>query len=236
MAIGGAAVLAVPLIAGSPYTINQNYIDNYPVPAWEKPVIYNNDAVAGRVSDILQYTLVGFAALSTGVFTHFRWKQWRVSLVMYAEAFLWQQGIVQCFKTFVGRPRPYTYSDNFTNPNPGPSDIASFISGHSTAAFMSAFFIGKTYSDIYPHSEGKIGVWTLGISAAAICGGFRIASGAHFPTDVLAGAAWGAAVGYLIPVLHKRKIMLGKNKHISLHFTPLAGDQFYGLQMKFRFY
>ena len=36
-------------------------------------------------------------------------------------------------------------------------------------------------------------------------GSLRVAAGMHFPTDVLAGAAVGAALGIAIPDLHRVK-------------------------------
>jgi membrane-associated phospholipid phosphatase len=43
------------------------------------------------------------------------------------------------------------------------------------------------------------------LGTAAAVGGLRIAAGKHFPTDILAGAAVGSLVGYLVPRLHLRR-------------------------------
>lgn len=239
IAIGGATALAVPLIVGSPYVADENYVMNYSVPEIDQYSLTQNDKVAGKVSDYIQYGMVGFAALSTGIFTNFKWKKWRVTLSMYAEAFLWNFAITQNFKTFVGRPRPYTMNDGFWVPGKiaGDADIASFISGHTSTAFMSAFFISKTFADIYPNSDAKIGVWTLSIAAASLCGYFRIASGAHYFTDVLGGAVFGGLTGYFIPVLHRNKIKLGKKDNATtMHLMPFAGNDFYGLNCQFKFH
>jgi membrane-associated phospholipid phosphatase len=41
------------------------------------------------------------------------------------------------------------------------------------------------------------------LSTAVVTGIFRVTSGNHFPTDVLAGALAGSIVGYTIVCLHK---------------------------------
>ena len=38
---------------------------------------------------------------------------------------------------------------------------------------------------------------------AAAVGTLRVAAGRHFPTDVLAGAALGSLIGWLIPTVHR---------------------------------
>ena len=41
------------------------------------------------------------------------------------------------------------------------------------------------------------------MAAAATTGYLRYAAGRHYPTDILAGAAMGAFVGYIVPSLHE---------------------------------
>ena len=68
-------------------------------------------------------------------------------------------------------------------------------------AFLSAGFLSATFSAEYPDSPWKIpiiaGVYTLATGIAT----FRIASGSHFLTDVLTGAAIGSLYGWVIPLL-----------------------------------
>ena len=47
-------------------------------------------------------------------------------------------------------------------------------------------------------------VWVSSLSLAAYTSFARVKAGVHFPTDVIAGAAVGFAIGYLVPVLHKK--------------------------------
>ena len=51
----------------------------------------------------------------------------------------------------------------------------------------------------------KLYVWGSSLLAASTVGYLRVASGAHFPTDVLVGAAIGSAIGYFIPYIYRDK-------------------------------
>ena len=44
---------------------------------------------------------------------------------------------------------------------------------------------------------------------ATLTGSFRVFAGQHFMTDVIAGAAIGAACGYLVPLLHQSSTWSG---------------------------
>ena len=46
-------------------------------------------------------------------------------------------------------------------------------------------------------------IWVGGISLAAATGALRVRSGNHFPTDVIASAAVGSFIGWLVPSLHR---------------------------------
>jgi membrane-associated phospholipid phosphatase len=85
----------------------------------------------------------------------------------------------------------------------------SFYSGHVAAAFTAATFVSKVFTDIHGKSVWSTLLWGSSLSLASLTGYARVKSGMHFPTDALVGAAVGFAVGYLIPVLHKKKTKTG---------------------------
>jgi undecaprenyl-diphosphatase len=133
--------------------------------------------------------------------------------LMYAEAFLLTFGTLEIVKIAAKRNRPYTYFDGIPA---GKEDdyYKSFASRHTAVGFMSAGFLTSTFFTEYPDSPWKIPVAAVSYVLAAGISASRIASGNHFLTDVLAGAAIGSVYGYLIPRLHLRK------KASALGFAP----------------
>ena len=90
----------------------------------------------------------------------------------------------------------------------------SVFTGSTALAFLSASFLSATFSAEYPDSKWKIPVIAGSYVLATGIAFLRIASGTHFLTDVLAGAAIGSLYGWVIPALHKRQ-----NDNLTLNFT-----------------
>ena len=67
-----------------------------------------------------------------------------------------------------------------------------------------ATFTSKVFMDIHGRSTLSYVIWGSTLSVAAATGYARVKSGVHFPTDVIAGALVGGAIGYLVPALHKK--------------------------------
>jgi len=123
---------------------------------------------------------------------------------MMAEVILINNGITNIFKGTARRRRPFTY-----NPD-APLDLKlekngrySFFSGHASNSAAYSFFAAKVYSDNNPGSKWNPYVWSAAISLPAVTSFLRVKAGKHFPTDVIVGYAVGAAVGFLVPELHK---------------------------------
>ena len=126
---------------------------------------------------------------------------------MYLETLLFSSFIPDALKS-TGRIRPFIYNPDV--PLEKKLELkqetrASFPSGHTTSAFATAVFFSSVYSDYFPNSKWKPYIWGSSLLTASLVGYLRYESGAHFPTDVLAGAAIGSAIGYFIPHLHKKK-------------------------------
>ena len=88
-------------------------------------------------------------------------------------------------KNLVARTRPYELIDSLTILIAAPHDF-SFPSGHAGASFAAA-------CAMYPNLPRRWGVCF--VLLAALIALSRLYLGVHFPSDVLAGALIGAALG-----------------------------------------
>ena len=121
-------------------------------------------------------------------------------LAVYAQALAVNAALTSWSKVLFHRPRPPRYTANGTNYT-GVDEGLSFPSGHTSVAFTAA----AAYTSILrrQHAAGShAGEVALLFGAAAATGVLRVAAHRHFPTDVVAGAALGTAVGWFVPQMH----------------------------------
>ncbi|MGB0932221.1 MAG: phosphatase PAP2 family protein [Chitinophagales bacterium] len=83
---------------------------------------------------------------------------------------------------------------------------SSFISGHTSNVAAMSFMTAQIYSDLNPNSKGKVFIWGTAAAIPAITALLRVKAGRHFPTDVMVGYLVGAAVGILVPRLHRQTV------------------------------
>lgn len=124
--------------------------------------------------------------------------------VLIVQASLLAMDLNQLTKFASGRARPYVRFDNraVLDGEPDRHDAhLSFFSGHTTAAFALAASSG-TVATLRRYRWAPW-VWAQGLAIGFFSGYLRIAADRHYLTDVLAGAAMGAAVGFAVPFLHR---------------------------------
>jgi membrane-associated phospholipid phosphatase len=132
-----------------------------------------------------EYGAVWAAAGAIGAsIDHKRRRQWLVGGAAGPLAI----GVNYLVKVAVGRQRPLI--DGHPALAKAPSKL-SFPSAHATSSLAAATALGRV------EPRARPALFTL---AAAICVG-RPYLGMHYPSDVLAGAALGTALGALIPGL-----------------------------------
>ncbi len=132
-------------------------------------------------------------------------EDWKIISTMYLETILFSMFLPSFGKGNIERIRPYVY--NADTPLSRKTSIEakrSFFSGHTTWAFSTSIFFATVYNDYYPESQWKPYIWGGALAAASSVGILRYASGAHFPTDVLVGAVVGSAIGYTVPLFHRK--------------------------------
>lgn len=118
-------------------------------------------------------------------------KKWReVVLVFFTGIFAWV--IANLIKIAIQIPRPTL---QFSNVFPLIEKTGfSFPSGHAT------FFMALAFSIFFSHK--RAGYWF--IFFALIIGLARIASGVHFPIDILGGYLIGILIAYFVKFLYKK--------------------------------
>ncbi len=155
-----------------------------------------------------------------------------VVATMFGELYLCTVGVTYMAKGITGRKRPYVYNtslsvdERYSIASSSENDVFfSFFSGHVAAAFAAATFTSKVFMDIHGNSTWSYLIWGSTLSLATLTGYARVKAGVHFPSDVIAGAMAGGAVGYLVPALHKRSAA----DRLSLNVSPTQ----WSLQLRF---
>ena len=121
-------------------------------------------------------------------------------MLLLAETLAVAGAVNETFKHAVRRPRPYTYEQREGTVD----DDLSFYSGHTTLAAAATMFTARSLDltgDL--GTGGRIAAYGGAALLTAAVGTLRVAAGKHFPSDVLVGAAVGAAIGWLVPELHR---------------------------------
>ena len=197
-------------------------LDRNDINAFDRPTSYNWSFEWDERSDQYRDIMVtsSMFMMSVPPLLHAKFSNTLTVATMFVESYFFIKGITFITKATFGRERPFLYNTNLSVEERHAIDsedaFFSFYSGHVASAFTAATFVSKVFSDIHGKSVWSTLLWGSSLSLAALTGYARVKSGMHFPTDALAGAAVGFAVGYLIPELHKKKY----KDRISVLITP----------------
>lgn len=187
-----------------------NNLDENNLLSIDRAAIYNNSENAQTISDLLLYSSLSIPFIIYSD-KKCRSEGWSIGL-MGLETFLITNGITTITKATVERYRPFMYNPDISlEKKLAPRTTFSFFSGHTSATTGLSFFAAKVLTDLQPDNKYNWLIWTVGVSAPAAMGYLRYEAGKHFLTDVIAGYAVGAIVGYLVPAAH-----LNKNINVGL--------------------
>lgn len=214
-----------------PFTTGEiNALNRADVNAFDRRATYRFSTTADRLSDVtLAGGIAGLGLLTIGT------KPMRQDLktvgVMYLETILLANGIQRSIKNITQRTRPFVY-----NPAAPLADKLerrarqAFFSGHATNAFATAVFTGEVFRHYFPDSKLKPVAWIGSLGLATATAVLRYEGGLHYPTDLLAGAAFGSLVGWGIPKLHevKNRTSLGRR----LDIQPWSSGQANGIYVR----
>jgi membrane-associated phospholipid phosphatase len=107
--------------------------------------------------------------------------------------------------TFQNRFRPLTYYTQLPlKDRMNGGNRSSFYSGHSASTAFTSFFVAKVYCDYHPDlGATKYLLYTAALIPPLAMGYLRVKALAHFPSDDMVGITIGAAIGVILPELHK---------------------------------
>jgi membrane-associated phospholipid phosphatase len=124
--------------------------------------------------------------------------------VVVAEATLFASATQVLTSYAVARPRPRVYGDAAPLEQRDDGIAArSFFSGHTATCVAATISTFQTLQSL-GHPELAWAALGFGGSGSILLSVARVGSGAHFPTDVAAGAVIGAGFGFLVPAIHAK--------------------------------
>lgn len=217
----GTSLILQSTTGKDPFTLEElNQLDINKINSFDREAVYNHSPTAARTSDIIQYggLLMPLLFLSS----HNTKNDFLPILIMSTEVFTITSGLALNSKFIFNRTRPLAYNPDFTfEQRTDKTTRLSFFSGHTATSASFSFFMAKVISDYHPNLRTvyKIGLWSFAIALPGVTGYLRIQSGKHFYTDIIAGFAVGATVGWLVPHLHKKK-----DKGSNLSIAPFNYD------------
>jgi membrane-associated phospholipid phosphatase len=199
-------VIAASATIGSAWLLRNELAPAACAPRCDRSALAGFDrGVAGRYdADVRLASDLGVAALLAGgaavVLLDGGW----VDFAIASESVLVASAIGVTLMLAVRRPRPWLYGEEapLADRERGGSSV-SFPSGHTANAFALAFALFQIERARHPGSSAPY--WLLAGSGAiaAAVGTSRVLAGDHFPSDVIAGALLGSAVGWAVPELHR---------------------------------
>ena len=187
-------------------------LDRQTVNGFDRGTTYNWSPTWQDRSDQPRNFLLISSVLLSGAPSFWRgeWSKTKTLATLFVEAASLTTAVTYMVKAIGSRARPYAYNTSLTPEERlaivGPDDPSghqSFISGHASSAFVAATLLSTIYADVHgPTTTSKV-IWASSLSLASLTAYGRVKGGVHFPTDVMAGAAVGIAIGYLVPAIHR---------------------------------
>jgi len=175
-----------------------------------------------RVLDKASLCVEGTALLYPALFALIGEKdEYLGAAASYAEAMLYTYAAKNCLKYLFPKARPYAYYASGLSGDLLEEADESFPSGHTALAFAAATSFAVMSLKAAGGEPATPWLVAGAYALAAGEGALRVACGEHFVSDVAAGAALGAGIGYLVTSSHlrPRNKAAGETKGLSAGLT-----------------
>jgi membrane-associated phospholipid phosphatase len=167
----------------------------------DRGTVGNVRAGAAMASDVALFATGGAAGFLLAAESRADLGVVREDLTVLSQAVGTASALTNWSKVVFHRPRPYRYVSGAAGSGGAAESGLSFPSGHTSAAFAAAFAYWSIQARRGTAAAKAPKIVTL-VALATATGVLRVVARKHFPTDVLAGAALGAAVGWTVPRLY----------------------------------
>jgi membrane-associated phospholipid phosphatase len=192
------------------------------LPPWDRFAAGWYNPAASTTSDVLVF-VVGGAMIYSDLWDKTQadasWKPLLEDGLILGEAFAWSSALNLNVRAFRIHPRPFVYdttNGSSASERNAPEAAGSFYSGHASEAFLGAAYFATVYPLRHPEFKHTGWLWAGAMTAASGVATLRVVSGKHFPSDVIAGAAVGTALGWGFATLHQR---YGKDSETGWQFN-----------------
>ena len=206
LSVGTAGTVASLLLRNrnTPLSIDRiNQLDENSIAAFDFGATKNYSEKAQLASDII-LTASYALPLSALIFQEARQNLGAIS-VMLLESILINETLTGLTKNLVKRPRPFTYNRSLSNDiRTQENNNLSFFSGHTSYTAMFTFFSASVLSNYVNNRATKAAIWTGAAILPAATAYFRYKGGKHYISDVVTGYIVGAAVGFIVPMIHRK--------------------------------
>jgi undecaprenyl-diphosphatase len=161
-------------------------------PRWDRWVV-GAEAGTEPAADLAAAATLGFTLVLLGPVSGQRHAE---DALLVAESAALAGLLTQAAKSATSRPYPYMLErDSDPARDPDGVNYGAMWSGHTAVPMAAAVSFASIVQRRRPRAA--VWAWIVGPALALSAGVLQVAAGNHYPSDVVAGAAVGAAVGGL---------------------------------------
>jgi membrane-associated phospholipid phosphatase len=194
IALAGFFDKGLPACAPNCSSARINFID--------RSAIHFRSNTSGAIADVALPLLL-LAPVALDYFDSGHTMDWLKDVLVMVESLAVDQAVTQMTKFAVRRYSPALYGGDSHLTALNDTDAArSFISAHTSSACAVATAFAVTYWLRHPDDPLRYVALGLGIGLSLVVGVLKVFAGAHFWSDVGAGALVGGSIGVLVPMAH----------------------------------